>query len=390
MKKSKWFLVLLAPLIMLTACDVGNQETKTTSSIAESTVATKEVAEESSDKEAFSTLENNNPTQERIDYLLDKAMHYYWHGGDLKENEREVFAGLTLKGDQEVREELLKQVIKLDPINTDYQRSLAGTKVINNKMDEAVPIFKSVTEQEPDNYEAHVQYYVYSGLLEDSFNPEIMSKMEELNQTKTEKFKDGFALIEEVRSQPVPTDIKEYEEDHLFILLGYALDDEGQMQETLINRLEHALKLLEKNPTSKIIVTGGVPKKNNTEAKLMAEWLIQQGIEENRIIQEDLATDTVENALFSMELAKELDFSNQLTVISSASHVRRGKVLFEIADRIVNGDLTGEDGAKYEIDIIGEPDNEELIHTSNEQERMVLYRDLLRIEGIWQYPNLQR
>jgi len=41
------------------------------------------------------------------------------------------------------------------------------------------------------------------------------------------------------------------------------------MQETLINRLEHALKLLEKNPTAKIIVTGGVPKKENTEAKLM-------------------------------------------------------------------------------------------------------------------------
>ncbi len=56
------------------------------------------------------------------------------------------------------------------------------------------------------------------------------------------------------------------EENHLFILLGYTLDDEGQMQETLINRLEHALKLL-KNPTAKIIVTGGVPKKENTGSK---------------------------------------------------------------------------------------------------------------------------
>lgn len=232
MKKMHYYLLLMIAMLVLGGCTEMNQ-TKTsdttinTSEQTEQSIASATAEEQTED--GFSTLENNNPTQERIDYLLDKAMYYYWHGGDLKENEREVFAGLTLKGDQEVREELLKQVIRLDPVTTDYRRSLASTKVINNKLDEAVAIFKSVVEQEPENYQALVQYYVYAGLLEGSFDETVYKKMETLNKAQTEKFKDGFERIEAVRKQEVPTAIKEYEENHLFILLGYALDDEGQM-----------------------------------------------------------------------------------------------------------------------------------------------------------------
>jgi len=162
------------------------------------------------------------------------------------------------------------------------------------------------------------------------------------------------------------------------------------MEETLENRLEYALDLLEKNPNSKIIVTGGVPQEGNTEAKVMNKWLIDHDIDEDRIIQEGNATDTIENALFSLRKAAELDFSNSITIISSASHVRRAEVLFTVANRIVNESSTDDEKQEYKFDTIGEPDDEDLVNSSDEQERLVIYRDLLRLEGIWQYPNLQR
>lgn len=213
--------------------------------------------------------------------------------------------------------------------------------------------------------------------------------MLELDEERTNKFLKDFELIEQIRTEKVNTEIKEYEDGHLFILLGYALDEDGQMQDTLIKRLEMALKVLEKNPNSKIIVTGGVPKKDNTEAKLMREWLLEKGISNDRIIPEGLATDTVENALFSMKHVEELGYKGPITVMSSASHIRRALTLFDVSDEIVGNSIFS-DHANHIFDSIGEPDNEELIEKSTDKERLVMYRDLLRLNGIWQYPGIQR
>lgn len=52
-------------------------------------------------------------------------------------------------------------------------------------------------------------------------------------------------------------------------------------------------------PDALIIVTGGVPQNNQTEGKLMADWLIKKGIKPERIYQDNYARSTVENALYS-------------------------------------------------------------------------------------------
>lgn len=337
----------------------------------------------------FTTIANNNPTQDRIDNLLTQAMHYYWHGGDLRKSEAEFFKGLTLKGDQNVVEALLKQVIELDPLNTDYQRALASTLVINNKLDQAVALLHNVVATEPNNYAALVQYYVYSGLQTKHFDTTILAQMNQLDPIKTQQLAADFAFIETIRAKEVSTQLPQYEENHLFVLLGYALSDEGEMRDTMLNRLQYALKLLKINPTAKIIVSGGVPKKGDTEAKVMRSWLIEQGIDVQRIIEEGLATDTVENALFSMRKAHSVASSHHLTVISSASHVRRAQSLFERASHIVNRSTIAKPNV-FTIDALGEPDSPTLIKASDDKERLVMYRDMLRLEGFWQYPNWQR
>lgn len=383
MKKFKLVLLSIVTFLFLVGCESKDSATMQTTSSQTTT-------QQSSSEELTTAVENNNPTQERIDALLEQAMYYYWHGDDLKKNEEEFFKGLTLKGDQDVLESIFKQVIEIDPQNTDYQQSLASTMLTNDKTDEALDLLENILEQDPENYDVLMSHYVYDGLNNDSFDEETLEKLNDIDKERTDDFTDDFDLIEEVREDKVATDTKEYENDHLFVLLGYALNENGEMEETLENRLEHALDLLEKNPNSKIIVTGGVPQEGNTEAKVMNKWLIDHDIDEDRIIQEGNATDTIENALFSLRKAAELDFSNNITIISSASHVRRAEVLFTVANRIVNESSTDDEKQEYEFDTIGEPDDEDLVNSSDEQERLVIYRDLLRLEGIWQYPNLQR
>ncbi len=383
MKKFQLVLLSIVTFLFLVGCESNDSATMQTTSSQATT-------QQSSSEELTTSVENNSPTQERIDALLEQAMYYYWHGDDLKKNEEEFFKGLTLKGDQDVLESIFKQVIEIDPQNTDYQQALASTMLTNDKTEEALDLLDNILEQDPENYDVLVSRYVYDGLNNDSFDEETLEKLNDIDKERTDDFNDDFDLIEEVREDKVATDTKEYEDDHLFVLLGYALNENGEMEETLENRLEYALDLLEKNPNSKIIVTGGVPQEGNTEAKVMNKWLIDHDIDEDRIIQEGNATDTIENALFSLRKAAELDFSNSITIISSASHVRRAEVLFTVANRIVNESSTDDEKQEYKFDTIGEPDDEDLVNSSDEQERLVIYRDLLRLEGIWQYPNLQR
>lgn len=63
--------------------------------------------------------------------------------------------------------------------------------------------------------------------------------------------------------------------------------------------------MAKKNPNASIIVTGGVPQGGVTEAYLMKNWLVEKGINPNRIYIEDQPKDTVGNALYSVNILKK-------------------------------------------------------------------------------------
>lgn len=102
------------------------------------------------------------------------------------------------------------------------------------------------------------------------------------------------------------------------------------MHDILVQRLEMTLAMAKAQPDSLIVLTGGVPRNHKTEGKLMADWLVEKGIARDRIIEDNYARSTVENALYSSYALARHDIDHA-TIISSASHVRRGQSLFEIA-----------------------------------------------------------
>ena len=106
------------------------------------------------------------------------------------------------------------------------------------------------------------------------------------------------------------------------VILGYGLNPDGTMRTILRRRVLTGLTLAQFFPQSPIIVTGGNPQNGNTEAGQMRKMLMLLGFPDNRIIVEDKANSTVQNAQFSVPLAKQAGTSG-IILVTSTTHQGR-------------------------------------------------------------------
>jgi uncharacterized SAM-binding protein YcdF (DUF218 family) len=106
------------------------------------------------------------------------------------------------------------------------------------------------------------------------------------------------------------------------VILGYGLNPDGTMRTILRRRVLTGLTVAQFFPQSPIIVTGGNPENGNSEAGQMRKMLMLLGFPDNRIIVEDNANSTVQNARFSVPLAKEAGTSG-IILVTSTTHQGR-------------------------------------------------------------------
>lgn len=112
-------------------------------------------------------------------------------------------------------------------------------------------------------------------------------------------------------------------EDNLdyIIVLGALVREDGPSS-ILAARLNAALRYLENNPDTRIIVSGGQGYNEPfSEAEGMKRYLVEKGIEESRIIMEPDSFNTVQNIQNSMSLMESKDAS--VGVVTSNFHVFR-------------------------------------------------------------------
>ncbi|MCC3276649.1 YdcF family protein [Arthrobacter sp. zg-Y20] len=384
--------VLLASVVALSACSgPAGATASATASPGMSSPGADAGGEGESLESLFSAVRNNAPTGERIDALEAIAMHYYWYGGDLLQAEEEIFQGITLHGDYDVVAQAFAQAVEMDPWDVDLRYSLASAQVLQKKLPEAMDTYAGILALDPKNFNARLTHTVYSKVTGDT--AAYTAGMEELRRLDPERaadFEARIQTVDDVAAVPFNTKVPDGvpAQHHAFVVLGYALSDTGEMEETLIERLKVAKAAADKYPDSLLIVTGGVPKGGITESDAMARWLTENGVAEDRIIKEGLATDTVENALFSLERAQDAGVES-MTLISSASHMRRALVVFGETEKLLahlSGSKPRDIGNAVYLDY---PTAEEA-SVMGPDEEMVIMRDLMRSSGIWAFPGLQR
>ncbi|MFC4873342.1 YdcF family protein [Negadavirga shengliensis] len=124
------------------------------------------------------------------------------------------------------------------------------------------------------------------------------------------------------------------------VLTGVTNLNKTSVDRTFFNkgadRATHAMQLYKMGKISKILITGGQgfsPVNDNTEAELLADFLVWAGVKPEDIIIENQAQNTRENAAFTKIKLAEEGYAPEETclLITSAFHIKRAMGCFEKA-----------------------------------------------------------
>ncbi|WP_049879519.1 ElyC/SanA/YdcF family protein [Vibrio parahaemolyticus] len=312
-----------------------------------------------------------------VDQLLNDAVEAF------KSPARISHAGFTAKmpSNMEIVTDRLLEAYQLEPYRTDLLISAANAQIYNKNVDRAIELFEQALAVAPDDVDLHAYLAVWQRFKgNQAESDQHMTTLAKLNAGKAADIKHIFDTVDRILATPLKekADKDKLDDKGAIVTLGYALNPDGSMHQILVERLQTTLAMAKANPDAIIILTGGVPKNHKTEGKLMADWLIEKGVSKDRIIEENYATSTVCNALFSSYALARHNIKHA-TIISSASHVRRGQTLFEIASW-----QTGPQGITF--DTVSYPDKPlKDLAKASESELLGIYRDALRTYGMWSY-----
>ncbi len=99
-----------------------------------------------------------------------------------------------------------------------------------------------------------------------------------------------------------------------------------KVTKSLAKRLDAAYDYLIQNPDTLVICTGGQGAGEDiTEALAMKQYLVQAGIEEERIIMEEASASTYENLKFALDIIKNKDA--KIAIVTNNFHVYRAMYL---------------------------------------------------------------
>ncbi len=111
------------------------------------------------------------------------------------------------------------------------------------------------------------------------------------------------------------------------IVLGAAVWN-GKPSPAMRERLDVALELFQAGMASQIIVSGGIGQGEKSEAEVMKEYLVQQGVPAQVVHLEDQARSTWENLRFSQRIMEEQAWSTAI-IVTHGFHTHRSLKMAE-------------------------------------------------------------
>lgn len=150
---------------------------------------------------------------------------------------------------------------------------------------------------------------------------QIMSDWDRLNHS-------GFSA-----RRSLPDDLPQ-DDSLCIVVFGYGLNRDGSMKPELFDRLNVALQAARQYPNAYIAVTGGETArvKGISEAAVMAIWLMNNDISEDRIILEKKSLSTTENAKNTCALLNQnYPRVRQLAVVTSDYHISLAATVLQTA-----------------------------------------------------------
>ena len=133
----------------------------------------------------------------------------------------------------------------------------------------------------------------------------------------------------------------EPDENGTLVILGCrAYEDRPSVM--LKNRLDGAIEYLHNNDTCKIIVCGGQGEDEQySESYVMAKYLVENGIPQERIIQESKSSNTEENIKYAVDIIRENGLDEKMIIVSDSFHLYRASLFaseYDMSVKCVRGE----------------------------------------------------
>jgi uncharacterized SAM-binding protein YcdF (DUF218 family) len=336
----------------------------------------------STNKQGLSVTEIRN--QAVAEEYIQDGIYYFWNGGDIAKAEQKYFKGITLRGNLPVVEKCYEKASELAPYRLDLRFDIASTEILQGKTSEALDTYNNILKIDPVNFNALYLSGMYNEIdgQNDVYAGNI-SKLKKLYPEKASKYISAIDRTNNILNATLNTVPKKLNlKNHVIIILGYALANDGTPKATLVERMKQTFALYNLNPESKIIASGGMPHGGITESFVIKKWLVDHGVPKEQILIEDSSKDTVGNAFYSSEILEKLK-AESVTIVTSASHIRRALAVFSEAAK-----RRGLDILFGNLVYMDYPDMK-TAEKVTVNEKLVIFRDMARAAGIWAYPGIQ-
>jgi hypothetical protein len=334
------------------------------------------------------TLGVDAESQRKVTRLLQKIIGEYWDG---ESKNPALTNGTEISTNVEAA---FREASRLMPERLDLRIGIASSLIsqalqtngveLELKVQEALKIYQEVWALDTNSFEAPIWFAACSRAIGEINQADwALSQLIAIHPQPTTEYLQKFTRLDRILQivpKETPCNTMPQDNCHAIVVLGAGLETNGTIKAKLNSRLAQGLKLARLYPKAPIILTGGNQKNGVTEAYMMSRWYAQRGISNKRLIIEDKAKDTVQNALFSSAILQRLGVTH-VTVVTSSNHVRRG-----LADL---QEACFQRGLKLEFDDLGAKTKGEK-DPDPEQERLGIYRDLMRTSGLWAFPGLRR
>ena len=121
------------------------------------------------------------------------------------------------------------------------------------------------------------------------------------------------------------------------VVLGAAMMSPGLPGPALRRRLEHGVAVFFARNAGHLLVSGGLVGPPPAEARMMRDLAIARGVPDSRIIVEDMARNTFENAVYAGRIIRERGWL-RVVVVTDAFHLPRALYVFRRIGLQVMGD----------------------------------------------------
>ena len=137
-----------------------------------------------------------------------------------------------------------------------------------------------------------------------------------------------FGAMGYIAVQGRDSSMQEADVPDFIVVLGAQVQGDGPSL-TLKKRLDRTLEFLQAHPDKTVIVSGGQGADEvHTEASVMAQYLLARGAQPAQVIEEDQASNTRENLLFSAALAEARGTdTSRVLIVTSDFHMCRAKYI---------------------------------------------------------------